>query len=359
MATTLQPDEVGRQRPSLEEPGLGAEPDSPSADRLRLRGRRPDEVTDATLLAAMTALRAVEEKVRELRLAGEIVGSVHLGIGQEAIPVGALTALREDDPVFATYRGHGWALACGSSFEQLFAELLGREGGMNGGRGGSAYLSDADSFFFGENSIVGAGTPIACGAALAARHDGSGQVSLAVFGDGAMNQGAVSEAFNFAAALHLPVVFVCENNRYSELTLIADVVNNDRLFERGHPYGIPSVRIDGNDPRAVAAAVGEAVARARGGGGPSLIEAMTERLVGHYIGDAEQYRVPGELDRLLADEPVVRMRRTMKGPDQQQDAIVAAVRAAVSAAADRARSQPLAEVTEVRDHLYAAWGTDA
>jgi TPP-dependent pyruvate/acetoin dehydrogenase alpha subunit len=137
MATTLQPDELGQPRLSLGELGLCPAPGSRAADRLHLRGRRPDDVTAAMALAAMTALRAVEEKVRELRLAGEIVGSVHVGIGQGAIPVGALMALREDDPVLATYRGHGWALACGSSFEELFAELLGREGGMKGGRGGS------------------------------------------------------------------------------------------------------------------------------------------------------------------------------------------------------------------------------
>jgi TPP-dependent pyruvate/acetoin dehydrogenase alpha subunit len=358
MATRLNPGQTGNHVP-IAELALRAAANSGPADELELRGRGADQTTDDMLLAAMTTIRAVEEKIRELRSSGEIVGSVHLSIGQEAIPVGALTAMLRDDPVFATYRGHGWALASGSSIEAMFAELLGREGGMNGGRGGSAYLSDADHAFYGENSIVGAGAPIACGAALAATYNGSGQVSLTVFGDGAVNQGSVSEAFNFAAAMKLPIVFICENNRYSELTLIADVVNNDRLFERGAPYGMPSVRIDGNDARAVAAAVGEAAARARDGGGPSLIEAMTERLVGHYIGDAEQYRVAGELDRLLADEPIARLRRTMVTSAERAQSIVESVHQAVSDAAERALAQPLADVSQVRHHLYVMGDADA
>jgi TPP-dependent pyruvate/acetoin dehydrogenase alpha subunit len=319
-------------------------------DALNLRGRWPD-VPDDLLLEAMTVLRVFEERVHELRLSNDIVGSVHLGIGQEAVPVGALAGLRHDDPVFATYRGHGWALACGASTEALFAELLGRQGGVNGGRGGSAYFSDADHAFFGENSIVGAGAPIACGAALASRFSGDGRVALTVFGDGAVNQGSVTEAFNFAAAMRLPVVFVCENNRYSELTLIADVVRNDRLFERGAAFGMPSLRIDGNDPRAVAAAVFEAAERGRGGEGPTLIEAMTERLAGHYIGDAEQYRQPDEMDRLRAAEPLVRLRAAMADGDRAE-AIGARATGAVRAASDRALAQPLADVGDVTDHVY-------
>lgn len=321
------------------------------AAALELRSRGAEATSDADLLTAMSAIRAFEERVRELRLSGEINGSVHLEIGQEAIPVGALLALNAHDPVFATYRGHGWALASGSTFVSLFAELLGRETGVNGGRGGSAYLSDVAHAFYGENSIVGAGAPIACGAALAAQRSGTGAVALAVFGDGAMNQGSVSEAFNFASALRLPVIFVCENNRYSELTLIADVVANDQLYERGRPYRIPSVRVDGNDARVVASAVAEAACRARAGGGPSIIEAMTERLVGHYIGDQEQYRVDGELDRALADEPLTRLRGLL--PTDEADTVQATVTAIVQAAGQQALDQPLADAHSVLEHRYA------
>jgi TPP-dependent pyruvate/acetoin dehydrogenase alpha subunit len=334
--------------------GAAGGPDEPFLSAgLDLRGRWPDRISDLQLLEAMTVLRVFEEKVRDLRMSNDIVGSVHLGIGQEAVSVGALAALRRDDPVFATYRGHGWALASGSSVEALFAELLGRQGGVNGGRGGSAYLSDADCAFYGENSIVGGAVPIACGAALASRFSDGRRVSLTAFGDGAMNQGSVNEAFNFAAAMHLPVVFVCENNRYSELTLITDVVRNEQLFERGIAFGIPSIRIDGNDARAVATAVFEAAERARSGEGPTLIEAMTERLAGHYIGDAEQYRVPGEMDRLRAGEPIVRLRAAL--PDAgQATSVDARATEAVSEAAERALAQPLADADGVHLHVYAA-----
>jgi TPP-dependent pyruvate/acetoin dehydrogenase alpha subunit len=323
---------------------------------LNLRARQPSGVSEVDLLTAMLAIRGFEENIHELRLGGEVAGSVHLEIGQEAIPVGALLALRPDDAVFCTYRGHGWALASGATFTAVFAELLGREGGVNGGRGGSAYLSDAAHHFYGENSIVGAGAPIACGAALAATYDGSGRVALTVFGDGAMNQGSVSEALNFAAALRLPVIFVCENNRYSELTLIADVVANDQMYQRGEPYRIPGVRIDGNNPVAVAGAVAAAAERARAGEGPTLIEAMTERLVGHYIGDAEQYRVHGELERIQADEPIERISRSLHAAGRAD--AVAAARAAVTqlllTARAEALAQPLADQRNVRDHLYAS-----
>ncbi|HKC30034.1 MAG TPA: thiamine pyrophosphate-dependent dehydrogenase E1 component subunit alpha [Jatrophihabitans sp.] len=325
--------------------GVAAEPG------LALRERHCRALQDLDLYEAMLAIRVFEERVRELRLDGDVVGSVHLEIGQEAIPVGALLALRPGDPVFSTYRGHGWALACGSPFAAVFGELLGRETGVNGGRGGSAYFSDVAHGFYGENSIVGAGAPIACGAALAAKRAKSGAAVLTVFGDGAMNQGSVSEALNFAAALKLPVIFLCENNRYSELTLLADVVPSDQLYERGGPYRIPGVRIDGNDARTVAAAVAEAADRARAGDGPSLIEAMTERIAGHYIGDHEQYRGPGELERICADEPLVRLARNLPTADLRE--VQGRVAHLMRRASTSALEADLADASAVRDHLYA------
>jgi pyruvate dehydrogenase E1 component alpha subunit len=308
-------------------------------------------------LATIWRIRAFEERVRDLRREGDVVGSVHLCIGQEAIPVGACQALDlSRDTVFATYRGHGWALACGASLEAMFGELLGRATGTNGGRAGSAYLSDPDHGFYGENSIVGAGAPIACGAALAAKFDGSGRVALTDFGDGAMNQGAVHEALNFAAAFDLPVVFLVENNRYSELTPIADMVRNARLVDRAAAYGIPGERIDGNDPVAVADAVGRAAAAAREGSGPTLLEAMTERLVGHYIGDMELSRAPGELDAAMANEPVTKLRRRLGElgvSDSQLDDVEGRARQEVAAAAEAALAAPWPDPATVREHLYA------
>jgi TPP-dependent pyruvate/acetoin dehydrogenase alpha subunit len=308
-------------------------------------------------LAAIWRIRAFEERVRDLRRDGDVVGSVHLCIGQEAIPVGACQALDlRRDTVFATYRGHGWALACGASLEAMFGELLGRATGTNGGRAGSAYLSDPDHGFYGENSIVGAGAPIACGAALAAKFDGSGRVALTDFGDGAMNQGAVHEAMNFAAAFDLPVVFLVENNRYSELTPIGDMVRNARLADRAAAYGIPGERIDGNDPVAVADAVSRAATAAREGSGPTLLEAMTERLVGHYIGDMELYRAPGELEAAMANEPVTKLRRRLLElgvSESQLDDVEGRARQEVAAATEAALAAPWPDPAAVREHLYA------
>jgi TPP-dependent pyruvate/acetoin dehydrogenase alpha subunit len=300
-------------------------------------------------------MRAFEEKVRDLRLAGDAVGSIHLGIGQEAIPVGAAGLIGPDDAVFATYRGHCWAMACGAEPAALFGEVLGRATGTNGGRGGSAHLSDPAHRFFGENSIVGAGAPIAVGAALAGRFDGSGRVAITVFGDGAMNQGAVHEAMNFAAAMNLPVVFVCENNTWSELTPIDEMVRDAVLYRRAAAYGIPGERIDGNDPAVVRDRLGDAVELAREGGGPTLLEAMTARLVGHYIGDAEQYRRPGELDEARRREPVARLSGQLRAAGVDETVIEGAerdARAEIEQAAAEALAAPLADPATAKDHLY-------
>ena len=301
-------------------------------------------------LAAVQRIRSFEERVRELRLGGDIVGSVHLCIGQEAIAVGACAVLRPEDAVFATYRGHGWALARGVPLAPAFAELLGRSTGVNGGRGGSAYFTAPQYGFYGENSIVAGSAPIGVGAALAGKFDGSGRVALVAFGDGATNQGSMHEAMNFAAAFSLPVIFLCENNFYSELTPIADMVGNPNLWERAAGYGMPGRRIDGNDVNAVRDAVAAAVERGRAGEGPSFIEAMTERLVGHYIGDVEQYRPPGEVDRAWEREPITRLRSQMVPEDA--DAIVAAVSDEVARAAEEALAAPPASTEDVKEHLY-------
>jgi pyruvate dehydrogenase E1 component alpha subunit len=318
-----------------------------------------DHIVDSRVeqFRLMWRIRLFEEKVRDLRVAGDISGSVHLCIGQEAIPVGAVAALdRTVDVVFSTYRGHGWAISCGSELGALFAELLGRSTGVNGGRGGSAYLSDPDHGFYGENSIVGGGLPHAVGAALASRFDGSGRVALVSFGDGAMNQGAVHESMNMAGAFRLPVIFMLENNLYSELTPIAAMVANPQLAERAAAYGVKGRRIDGNDPAAVASAVAEARERASQGSGPTLIEAMTERLVGHYIGDAEQYRPSGEVEAAWTREPltVCAARLIERGhPQALLTDIEAEERHAVLTAADEALAAPTADPATALEFVYA------
>ncbi|MGX6447982.1 thiamine pyrophosphate-dependent dehydrogenase E1 component subunit alpha [Patulibacter sp. S7RM1-6] len=307
-------------------------------------------------LRAMLRIRRFEERIEKLRHAGDVIGSVHLAIGQEAIPVGARAALEDRDVVSSTYRGHGWALACGVPLEGLFAELMGRATGINGGRGGSAYFVAPKWGFLGENSIVGAGAPIATGAALASKYDGSGAVALTAFGEGAMNQGSVHEAMNFASAFDLGVVFVIENNGYSELTPTRDMVRDDELHKRAAAYGMPGVRVDGNDPDAMRAAVADAAELARAGKGPSLIEAMTERLVGHYIGDAEAYRRDGEVAAAKEREPLVRTRAALLADGTSEDALDALdaeVQAEVDAAADAALAAPPADTTTVLEHVHA------
>lgn len=315
------------------------------------------EDTLLDVLEVMHRIRETEETITRLRLSEDIVGSVHLCNGQEAIYAGAVRALElSRDAVFPTYRGHGWAIACGVPPEAVLAELLGRESGISGGRGGSAYFTAPAYGMYGENSIVGAGAPIACGAALAGRFDGSGRVALASFGEGAMNQGAVHEAMNFAAAMTLPVVFLVENNTYSELTPTRDVVRNDQFFRRASAYGMAGVRFDGNDPDAVRDAVADAVERCRNGAGPVLLEAMTQRIVGHYIGDVQHYRPAGELDAAIATEPIARAERMARAAGVG-DAELAALRQRVVDEVDRAAqaalAAPLADPATVEEHVYA------
>lgn len=306
-------------------------------------------------LRALCRIRFFEEAVRDLWNAGQIVGSVHLCIGQEAGPVGLCSELMPQDPVFATYRGHGWALARGVPAELIMAELMARASGINGGRGGSAYFTAPEYGFYGENSIVGAGLPIAMGAALAAQFDGSNRVAIAVCGDGAMNQGAAHEALNMAAAMKLPVVFVCENNRYSELTPIDDMVGQSDLWKRARGYGMLGGRYDGNDPGAVREAAREAIDRARRGMGPTLIELMTERLVGHYLGDPQHYRAPDEVEQASAREPIIRLRAALAAQgisEMQLDSAVLVAREEIEQATAKALGATEVDPSTAVEHVY-------
>jgi pyruvate dehydrogenase E1 component alpha subunit len=307
-------------------------------------------------LRAMWRIRMFEDKVTALCGSGDIRGSVHLCTGQEAGPVGACDALADGDALFATYRGHGWAIARGAPLRPMFAELLGRATGVNGGRGGSAYLSAPQYGFFGENSIVGGGAAHAVGAALAGRYDGTDRLAAAVFGDGAMNQGAVHEAMNFAAMASLPVLFLCENNQYSELTPTREMVRNDRLTDRAAALGIPAARIDGNDPAAVREAVCDLAEAAREGGGPAFVELITQRLVGHYVGDVQQYRSRDELEDAQRNEPIARAVRglTQAGVLAADiSALETAARDEVEQAATDALADPAPDTDQVREHVYA------
>ena len=244
-----------------------------------------DQLTPLQAYRRMLVIRRFEERCLELSTATPpaMAGSLHFCAGQEAIPVGAMAALTGADRVVATYRGHGWALERGVGVDELLAECLHRASGINGGRAGSPYVMAPWLGFIGENSIVGAGVPIAAGSALASAFLGTNRVVVVSFGDGAVNQGALHEGIAFAAARRLPVVLVCENNGWSEMTPISETVPFPRLADRAAGYGIPAVTVDGCDPFAVRDAIAEAAVRARAGQGPSFVECDAVRLMALFI----------------------------------------------------------------------------
>ena len=241
-----------------------------------------DEATRLTLYRLVVQLRTFEQRAHDLFLQNLVKGTSHLALGQEAIAAGYAVAMREDDYTFCTYRGHGHTLARGASMAAAMGELLGREAGLLGGKGGSMHLTDVTHGAMGSYAIVGAHLPIAAGAAWSAQVRGSGQVAVCFFGDGATNIGAFHEALNLAAVWRLPVVFVCENNQYMEYTPIGSVTAVEHpAADRASAYGLEPIVVDGNDPDAVFEVAVRAIGRARAGEGPSMIEAQTYRHGGH------------------------------------------------------------------------------
>ncbi|MER9934066.1 thiamine pyrophosphate-dependent enzyme [Mesorhizobium sp. M0088] len=261
------------------------------------------------MFARIAFIRAFEAKAWALTQTNppRVMGSMHFCAGQEAVPLGALAGLKDDDQIIATYRGHGWALAAGLDSHSVMAEICQKAEGLNGGRAGSPYFMAPDTRFIGENSIVGAGTTMACGIALANVARGNGRVVVVSIGDGAMNQGAVHEALAFAAAKKLPVIFVVENNGWSELTATSDMFLVERLAQRASGYGIASATINGADPMIVRDSVALAAARARAGDGPSLLECRVPRLWGHYNRDIEHYRSKADKAAAEARDPLVEL----------------------------------------------------
>jgi len=271
---------------------------------------RPLPATEANfarqMLVQMQFIRAFETKAWSFSQVNppRVMGSMHFCAGQEAVPLGAIAALGDDDQVIATYRGHGWALASGLTPRSVMAEICHRAEGLNGGRAGSAYFMAPHTRFIGENSIVGAGTTMACGVAMANVAKKNGRVVVVTIGDGAMNQGSVHEAMAFAAVRKLPVVFVVENNGWSELTSTSDMFLVERLAQRANGYGIPSGTIAGNDPIIVRDSMALAAKRARDGEGPSLLECRVPRLWGHYNRDIEHYRPKADKELAESADPI-------------------------------------------------------
>ena len=289
-------------------------------------------------------LRTFERRAHEIFFEGLIKGTSHLATGQEAIGAAFGAAMRPDDYTFCTYRGHNHVLARGVSMTAVYAELMGRAGGLMGAKGGSMHLTSVAHGALGSYAIVGAHLPIAAGAAWSAQLRGSGQVAVCFFGDGTTNIGAFHEALNAAAVWKLPVVFVCENNSYMEYTPIESVTAVPHpAADRAAAYGLDPILIDGNDADVVYAAAVAAIERARRGDGPSLIEALTYRHGGHSRADQGSYRPKDEVTAWMARDPIpmYAARLVEAGvPRDQLDRIEAEVIAAVEAAIEEAKAMP-------------------
>src|ERR687896_1635941 len=268
--------------------------------------------TRLSIYRMMQEGRLFEKRAHDLFLEGLVKGTSHLGLGQEAVAAGFAAALRPEDMVFCSYRGHVHTLLRGAPMAALMAELLGRATGICGGKGGSMHLTDVTHGAMGSYAIVGAHMPIAAGAAWAAKARGTGQVAVCFFGDGTTNIGAFHEALNLAAVWELPVVFVCENNLYMEYTPIASVTAvEDPAADRAAAYGLEAILADGNDADAMHAVAVRCVDRARSGGGPSLVEAKTYRQTGHSRADPGKYRPDEEVEAWLARDPIPALRERL------------------------------------------------
>ncbi|MDQ0717711.1 TPP-dependent pyruvate/acetoin dehydrogenase alpha subunit [Streptomyces luteogriseus] len=313
----------------------------------------------------MNVIRRTEKAAHDLFLQGLVKGTTHLAAGQEAIAVGASAALRPDDYVFATYRGHHHALARGATPEECLAELMSRATGLCGAKGGSMHLTKAATGMLGSYAIVGSHLPMAAGAAWSARLRGTEQLAVAFFGDGATNIGAFHESLNLAAVWRLPVLFVCENNLYMEYTPIADVTAVPRpAADRAPAHGIPGEVVDGNDVEAVEEAVGRLARRARAGDGPAVLEAETYRHFGHSRADPAAYRPAEEVERWLKHDPLDLARGRLAELGVGEETVVEAderARTVVERAVEAAKAAPPPDPREALTDVWAdggaAWRT--
>jgi pyruvate dehydrogenase E1 component alpha subunit len=263
----------------------------------------------------MVLIREAEQMVSTLFLQGRLPGFIHSYIGEEATAVGVCSALRQDDYITSTHRGHGHILAKGGDLKRFFAELFGKETGYCNGKGGSMHVADLDLGILGANGIVGGGIPIAGGAAMAAKMQGLDRVAVSFLGDGAINTGPFHESLNLAAVWELPVVFVCENNGYANFMAFRRHTRIDQVSDRAAAYGMAGATVDGNDVEAVYDAAQEAVERARSGHGPTLLECLTYRWHGHYEGDPEAYRTKEEIAEWKVRDPLGVAERRLEAAD--------------------------------------------
>ncbi|WP_259518146.1 thiamine pyrophosphate-dependent dehydrogenase E1 component subunit alpha [Halanaeroarchaeum sp. HSR-CO] len=314
-------------------------------------GSIPIDTTDGRteILRRMLTIREFEETASDMFADGEIPGFVHLYIGEEAVGVGACSALEESDYITSTHRGHGHSIAKGLDPKLMMAELLGSVEGYNNGKGGSMHIADVDANMLGANGIVGAGPPMATGAALSASYRDADEVALGFLGDGAVAQGQVHEAINLAATWDLPAIYVVENNHFGEGTPVEDQHNVENLSETAEAYDIPGFTVDGMDVTAVYEAVAEARERALAGDGPTFIEAETYRYRGHFEGDPQAYRTDEDVSEWREErDPIDSFEeRLLDRGDIDEDElqtmreeVVAEIEAAVDFARDAERPAP-------------------
>jgi len=304
----------------------------------------------------MAVIRGTEKAAQDLFLAGLVKGTTHLAAGHEAVAVGASAALREDDYVFATYRGHHHAMARGAPPEGCLAELMSKDTGVCRAKGGSMHLTHAAGNMLGSYAIVGSHLPMAVGAAWSAQLRGTGQVAVAFFGDGATNIGAFHEALNLAAVWKAPVLFVCENNLYMEYTPISSVTAvPNPAADRAASYRMPSAVIDGNDVLVVRDAVAEAAGRARAGEGPTIIEALTYRHFGHSRTDPAAYRPKEEVSEWMARDPLTLARRRLAESDVAEHEIAEAEQRAAKIVADAVEGAKAAPDADASQALMDVW----
>jgi TPP-dependent pyruvate/acetoin dehydrogenase alpha subunit len=322
------------------------------------RGSEVSRELGLRLLEQMLKIRVFEEHVNDLYRAAKMPGLAHLYIGEEAVAVGICEALRQDDYITSTHRGHGHCLAKGASVDRMFAELLGKEEGYCRGKGGSMHIADHENGNLGANAIVGGSAGIATGAAFSAKMSGTDKVAVCFFGEGALGQGVLYEVMNLAALMALPVVYACENNLYNEYTHYAETTAGE-IPARAAAFGIPTEEVDGQDVRAVHAAATRAVERARGGGGPTFLLLNTYRYHGHHVGDIDRayYRSKEEEQEWQAErDPIATLTAWLRGrevDDETLERVEREVRDAVAAAAEWALAAPFPDRSEVGEHVYA------
>jgi pyruvate dehydrogenase E1 component alpha subunit len=321
--------------------------------------RPPEDLAKEQLLAMyrrMRLIRGFEDTAQRQFEAGEIAGFLHLSQGQEAVPVGTCTALRGDDYITSTHRGHGDVLAKGCEVKFMFAELYGRTTGYCKGKGGSMHIADFSQGIIGANGIVSGGLPIITGVGLSIKMRGTDQVAVCFFGDGATAEGGFHEALNLASLWQIPAIFVCQNNLYGLSNPWEETAHKCELARRAHSYNIPGECVDGMDAIAVYRSVEKAVDRARAGGGPSFIEARTYRFLGHYVGDPALYMPPEEREAWRARDAIVRLGNQLRAwgylTAEEDEEMGASVEAELQAGIEYARSSPIPAPEEALTDLY-------